>query len=148
MWGTTRRGEPVEHVDRLVPIDELAAAAAEVDAIVATLPGTAHTTGLIGADVLGAVRDDTILVNVGRGTVVDEDALLDALDAGRIGFAALDVTAVHSAAAEPLPAGGLHRHPPFRSPHHTASLVSIIGGGNSSKVFRNPMHSAWAAAAM
>jgi magnesium chelatase family protein len=43
---------------------------------------------------------------------------------------ALEVTAVHSAAAEPLPAGGLHRRPPFRAPHHTASLVSIVGGGS------------------
>ncbi len=118
VWGTTRSGEPVEHVDRLVPIDELAEAARQVDAIVATLPGTAHTTGLIGADVLGGVRDDTIFVNVGRGTVVDEDALLDALDAGRVGFAALDVTAV-----EPLPAESrLWEHPSVLLSPHTAAL--------------------------
>ena len=49
---------------------------------------------------------------------------------GLSGDEALEVTAVHSAAAEPLPPGGLHRHPPFRSPHHTASLVSVIGGGS------------------
>lgn len=118
VWGTTRSGEPVDHVDRLVPIDELADAAGQVDAIIATLPGTAHTTGLIGADVLGGVRDDTILVNVGRGTVIDEDALLDALDAGRIGFAALDVTAV-----EPLPAESrLWDHPGVLLSPHTAAL--------------------------
>jgi phosphoglycerate dehydrogenase-like enzyme len=118
VWGTTRSGEPVEHVDRLVPIEELVDAAGRVDAIVATLPGTAHTTGLIGADVLGAVRDDTILVNVGRGTVIDEDALLDALDAGRIGFAALDVTAV-----EPLPTESrLWEHPGVLLSPHTAAL--------------------------
>ncbi len=118
VWGTTRSGQPVEHVDRLVPIDELVDAAGRVDAIVATLPGTAHTAGLIGADVLGAVRHDTILVNVGRGTVIDEDALLDALDAGRIGFAALDVTAV-----EPLPTESrLWEHPGVLLSPHTAAL--------------------------
>ena len=118
VWGTTRSGEPVEHVDRLVPIDQLVEAAGQVDAIIATLPGTAHTTGLLGADVFGAVREDTILVNVGRGTVIDEDALLDALDAGRIGFAALDVTAV-----EPLPTESrLWQHPSVLLSPHTAAL--------------------------
>jgi phosphoglycerate dehydrogenase-like enzyme len=118
VWGTSRRGEPVPHVDRLVPMDELVAAAAHADAIVNTLPGTEHTAGLIGAALLGAVRDDTILVNVGRGTVVDEAALLDALDAGRIGFAALDVTAV-----EPLPQESpLWAHPGVLLSPHTAAL--------------------------
>ena len=118
VWGTTRRGEPVEHVDRLVHIDDLVEAASQVDAIVTTLPGTAHTLGLIGADVLGAVRDDTILVNVGRGAVVDEPALLEALDAGRIGFAALDVTAI-----EPLPDDSpLWAHPSVLLSPHTAAL--------------------------
>lgn len=118
VWGTTRSGEPVDHVHRLVPIDELAAAAAQVDAIVVTLPGTARTEGLVGAQVLGGVQQGTILVNVGRGTVVDEAALLDALDAGRIGFAALDVTAV-----EPLPeASPLWSHPGVLLSPHTAAL--------------------------
>ena len=118
VWGTTRTGAPVEHVDRLVPIDELAAAAGQVDAIVTTLPGTERTSGLIGADVLGAVREGTILVNVGRGTVIDEPALLDALDAGRVGFAALDVTAV-----EPLPSDSrLWTHPGVLLSPHTAAL--------------------------
>ncbi|MCR8669814.1 D-2-hydroxyacid dehydrogenase [Agrococcus sp. HG114] len=118
VWGTTRRDEPVAHVDRLVPIGRLVEAAAHADAIVNTLPGTELTAGLIGERVLGAVRPGTILVNVGRGTVVDEAALLDALDAGRIGFAALDVTAT-----EPLPAGSpLWAHPGVLISPHTAAL--------------------------
>jgi magnesium chelatase family protein len=43
---------------------------------------------------------------------------------------ALEVTRVHSAAGETLPADGLVRHPPFRAPHHTASMVALVGGGS------------------
>lgn len=118
--GTTRSGRPVPHVDQLVPIEELAQAAAEVDAIVVTLPGTAATEGLIGAEVVDAVQPGTILVNVGRGTAVDEPALITALESGQIGFAALDVTAI-----EPLPAGSaLWDHPNVLISPHTAALSS------------------------
>lgn len=118
VWGTTRSGDPVPHVDHLVPADELAAAAAQVDAIVLTLPGTALTERLVSDDVLADVHPGTILVNVGRGTVVDEEALVRALDDGRIGFAALDVTAV-----EPLPAdSSLWSHERVLLSPHTAAL--------------------------
>ena len=118
--GTTRSGAPVDGVDELVPIEDLAAAAADVDAIVVTLPGTDTTTGLVGEEVLGAVRPGTILVNVGRGTVVDETALQGALEDGRIGFAALDVVA-----REPLtPSSPLWDHPNVLISPHTAALDS------------------------
>ncbi|MGI8663890.1 MAG: YifB family Mg chelatase-like AAA ATPase [Acidimicrobiales bacterium] len=45
--------------------------------------------------------------------------------------AALQVTRIHSAGGQALPAGGLIERPPFRAPHHTASAVSLIGGGSS-----------------
>jgi phosphoglycerate dehydrogenase-like enzyme len=116
--GTSRHHRPVEHVDRLIRTDQIAEYAPYVDAIVLTLPGTAATDRLIGADVLGAVKSGTILVNVGRGTVVDEDALLPALRDGRIGFAALDVFA-----AEPLPADSpLWDEPNVLVSPHTAAL--------------------------
>ena len=97
--GTSRHQRPVDHVARVVRTDQIAEIVPDVDAIVLTLPGTAATDRLIGADVLAAVKPGTILVNVGRGTVVDEDSLLPALRDGRVGFAALDVFAT-----EPLPA--------------------------------------------
>lgn len=96
--GTSRHSKPVGHVHRLVAVADLVSTVPEVDAIVLTLPGTAATEKLIGAEVLAVVKPGTVLVNVGRGTVVDEDALLPALRDGRIGFAALDVFAT-----EPLP---------------------------------------------
>jgi len=118
--GTTRSGRPVPHVDQLVPIQDLARAAADVDAVVVTLPGTAATEGLIGTEVMDAVRPGTVLVNVGRGTAVDESALIAALESGQIGFAALDVTAV-----EPLPAdNALWDHPSVLISPHTAALSS------------------------
>ncbi|MGN8025013.1 D-2-hydroxyacid dehydrogenase [Microbacterium sp. 22242] len=118
VWGTSRSGRPVEGVDRLVPLDELVEAVAHVDAIVVTLPGTEQTHHLIGAEVLAAVAPGTILASVGRGTVVDETALLAALDDGRISFAAMDVFEV-----EPLPASSpLWQHPRVLISPHTAAL--------------------------
>lgn len=118
VWGTTRSGAPVQGVDRLVPIEELAEAARHVDAIVVTLPGTDHTVGLVGERVLRAAKPGVIVVNVGRGTVIDEPALLAALDDGRVSFAALDVFAV-----EPLPRDNpLWEHPRVLVSPHTAAL--------------------------
>ncbi len=118
VWGTTRSGAPVEGVDRLIPLDELVSAVAEVDAIVVTLPGTDQTHHLIGAEVLSAVKPGVILASVGRGTVIDEEVLLDALDDGRVAFAALDVFET-----EPLPTDSpLWRHPRVLVSPHTAAL--------------------------
>jgi phosphoglycerate dehydrogenase-like enzyme len=118
VWGTTRSGAPVDGVERLVPIDELATVVGEADAVVVTLPGTQQTHHLIGADVFAAMTQGTILASVGRGSVVDEQELLVALDDGRVGFAALDVFET-----EPLPADSpLWRHPHVLVSPHTAAL--------------------------
>jgi phosphoglycerate dehydrogenase-like enzyme len=117
--GTSRRGEPVDGVTELVHPDELRSAAARVDGIVVTLPGTAATEKLIDAEVLAAVAPGTTLVNVGRGTVIDEPALVAALGDGRVGFAALDVFA-----AEPLdPASPLWDLPNVLISPHNATLT-------------------------
>jgi phosphoglycerate dehydrogenase-like enzyme len=116
--GTSRHSRPVEHVDQVITPDRIPAVVGEVDAIISTLPGTAATEKLIGAEVLANVKPGTILVNVGRGTVIDEQALLAALGDGRIGFAALDVFAV-----EPLPADSpLWDAPNVLVSPHTAAL--------------------------
>lgn len=120
VWGTSRSGTPVEGVDRLVPLDGLVDAVAEVDAIVVTLPGTDQTRHLIGADVLAAVKPGAVVTNVGRGTVIDESALLAALDDGRVAFAGLDVFE-----REPLDAESpLWSHPNVLVSPHTAALSS------------------------
>lgn len=120
VWGTTRSGAPVDDVDVLVPLDRLESAIAEVDALVITLPGTDQTHHLIDARVLAAARPGLIVASVGRGTVIDESALLAALDDGTVAFAALDVFEV-----EPLPQDSpLWAHPRVLVSPHTAALSS------------------------
>ena len=97
--GTSRSDEPVDGVDEIVHPDALVDAVSDVDGIVVSLPGTAATEGLVSADVFAKVKPGVTVVSVGRGTVIDEAAMIDALADGRVGFAALDVFAVR--AAEP-----------------------------------------------
>jgi phosphoglycerate dehydrogenase-like enzyme len=89
--GTSRRDVQMPGVARVVHPDSLAEVVGQVDAIVATLPGTEATEGLLGAAVFDAVKPGVTVVNVGRGTVIDEPALIAALADSRVGFAALDV---------------------------------------------------------
>jgi phosphoglycerate dehydrogenase-like enzyme len=77
-------------------IDELVA---EADAVVITLPLTDETRGLISRRTIARMREGAIVVNVGRGGVIEEEALIEALVSGKLAGAALDVFA-----EEPLPA--------------------------------------------
>ena len=85
--------------DRMVHRDELVKIAPELDYLVALTPLNAETRGIVGAKVFAAMKPTAFLVNVARGGVVDEAALVAALEAGKIAGAALDVFA-----QEPLPA--------------------------------------------
>jgi phosphoglycerate dehydrogenase-like enzyme len=117
--GTARRpGPPPEGVDELVHPADLAAVVGRVDGIVVTLPATAATERMVDAEVLAAVKPGCTLVNVGRGSVIDEPALVEALRDGRIGYAALDVVA-----EEPLdPASPLWDLENVLLSPHTATL--------------------------
>jgi phosphoglycerate dehydrogenase-like enzyme len=81
-------GLPVERVLDMSGVDELLSTS---DIVVLTVPLTDETRGMIDARRLALMRRDTVLVNVARGPLVDEDALFDALSGGHIGGAALDV---------------------------------------------------------
>jgi phosphoglycerate dehydrogenase-like enzyme len=82
-----------------VSLDGLPKVLSRVDALVLALPLSDETRRLIDADALALMKRDALLVNVGRGAVVDEEALCDALAQRRLGGAGLDVFEV-----EPLPA--------------------------------------------
>jgi D-2-hydroxyacid dehydrogenase (NADP+) len=114
------------HVDRsappgvaeVLPMGGLRAALREADVVVLTIPGTRDTRGLMGAAELAAMKPSAILVNVGRGELVDEEALVRALFERRIAGAGLDTFQ-----QEPLP----RRHALWEPPNvlvspHTASF--------------------------
>jgi phosphoglycerate dehydrogenase-like enzyme len=96
--GVKRTAEPVPNVDEVHVTAALPELVGRADAIVVTLPGTAATTGLIDAELLRAAKPGVVVVNVGRGTVIDEPALIDALRSGQVSSAYLDVFNT-----EPLP---------------------------------------------
>ncbi|SDY11316.1 NAD(P)-dependent oxidoreductase [Halopenitus persicus] len=80
-------------------LTDLETVVSESDAVVVTAELTAETEGLIDAEVLSTMKDSAVLVNTARGPIVDQDALIEALDAGSIAGAGLDVFE-----EEPLPA--------------------------------------------
>ncbi len=96
--GVRRSPEPVDAVDDLYRPEELTEATSGARFVVLCVPLTEETRDLIGESELRAMEDDAYLVNVARGGVVEEDALVEALESGEIGGAALDVFET-----EPLP---------------------------------------------
>lgn len=115
--GVSRAQITVPGAQYVVGPEHLADVAALVDAVVVTLPGTEATYQIVDQKVLAQFRSGTTLVSVGRGTVIDEAALVSALLDGRVGFAAFDVFAV-----EPLPADSpLWTHPNVVVSPHTAA---------------------------
>jgi len=138
------RREVEAEVERIVPVEEFADAASGADAIVLALPGTDQTRGMLSAEVLAAVKPGVTVVNVGRGTTVDEPALIDALEDGRVGLAVLDVTAV-----EPLPEDSplwelpnvvLAPHTAAISPHEPRLIAELFAENARRLLDGEPLH--------
>lgn len=106
-----RGGVSVDGVDPAASVAELAATC---DHLVLALPLTPESRGIVSREVLMGARPGLHLINISRGGLVDQEALLDALDNGPVGFATLDVTE-----PEPLPAGhAFYSHPKIHlTPH-------------------------------
>jgi phosphoglycerate dehydrogenase-like enzyme len=116
--GTKRTVEPIDGIEEVADNSGLAGLLSSADAVVNTLPGTPYTEKLFNREVFAATKPGTVFVNVGRGTVVDEDALLEALENGQVSYACLDVFAV-----EPLPQDSpLWNHPRVMVSPHTSAL--------------------------
>ncbi|OLT07762.1 hydroxyacid dehydrogenase [Pseudonocardia sp. CNS-004] len=118
----TRSGREVPGARLSVGPDRLAEVLAAADHVVLAAPTTAATRSLIGAAELASMKPTAWLVNIGRGALVDTDALVAALAEERIGGAALDVTD-----PEPLPDG----HPLWTEPRamitpHSANSESLL----------------------
>jgi phosphoglycerate dehydrogenase-like enzyme len=96
--GITSAPRAMEGFDRMVHRDDLESAVRELDFLVLLTPYTPETHGIVGAKMLAAMKPSAFLVNLARGGIVDEDALVGALREKRLAGAALDVFA-----AEPLP---------------------------------------------
>lgn len=96
--GVGHREKQVAFVDRYVLMDELHDVLAESDVIVIALPLTDETYHMIDAEALAAMKEDAVLLNVARGSIIDETALIAALEEGKFFGVALDVFET-----EPLP---------------------------------------------
>jgi phosphoglycerate dehydrogenase-like enzyme len=129
--GISRSSAPMANIDRIRPRSELQAAAAEADILMLALTYDEETDKILSRAVIQAMQPSAYVVNIARGKLVDEPALVDALRAGKIAGAGLDVTDV-----EPLPAG----HPLWTMPNvlltpHVGGTGSKSGGGGFSKIF-------------
>lgn len=96
--GVRRTPVPEPGVKRVYTVERLHEAVADARFVVLAVPLTDATEGLVDADVLAAMAEDSYLINVARGGVVNQPALVDALESGAIAGAALDVFET-----EPLP---------------------------------------------
>ncbi|PZO03348.1 MAG: phosphoglycerate dehydrogenase [Hyphomicrobiales bacterium] len=112
-------------VDRAFTLDELTAFCGSVDVIVVSVPLTPDTTGIIDAAALAAMKRDAVIVNVGRGATIDEAALFEALEAGRIGGAIIDTW---------------YRYP---NPAESTILPSKLAFHELSNVLMTPHMSGW-----
>ena len=89
--GLSRSGRAQADFDRVWPVADLADFLQRADFVVSVLPDTPATQGLLDAKAIAAMRPGAYFVNVGRGSVVDETALAEALNRHHLGGAALDV---------------------------------------------------------
>lgn len=122
--GCRRTNARTPLVDRVYPREQLRAMLAEADAIVVAAPLTARSDGLLGPAEFAAMKRGVFYVNVARGPIAQEAALLEALRTGQVAAAGLDVFAV-----EPLSADHpLWTHPNVAiTPHYAGETVNRSG---------------------
>jgi phosphoglycerate dehydrogenase-like enzyme len=128
--GVRRTMQPKpECVDELYLSDKLDELLPRADIVAMVLPGVASTAGIIGREQLALMKDGAVIVNGGRGSAIDTEALCDALESGHLGGAGLDVTL-----PEPLPTG--HR---LWKIENAVITPHIAGGRNMPETHRHIM---------
>ena len=116
---------PVEGFDEVRPMGELDALLPQADVVALTLPHSPQTVGLMNEGRIALMKDDAILISAGRGSVLDQDALVKAMQGGKLWGAALDVTV-----PEPLP----EDHPLWDVPN--LLLTPHVAGGMRLEITR------------
>lgn len=96
--GCNRSGNQAEYMNEIISFDELLAKLPEADIVISVLPSTPETKNLLGAEHFKAMKEDAIFMNFGRGDLVDEEVLFEAMNKESIACAVLDVFE-----QEPLP---------------------------------------------
>ncbi len=119
-----RRSPQVGGSEHTLGPDQWRARLGEFDWIILAVPATPETEGMIGAGELAAMKSDSVIVNIARGSVIDQPALIDALERKAIGGAFLDVTT-----PEPLPAD----HPLWVLPN--AHITMHLSGRAQTQMF-------------
>jgi D-2-hydroxyacid dehydrogenase (NADP+) len=105
VYGVRRSRKKPDCVDHLYGPEDLIKVAQEVDFLIIAAPSTPQTHKMVGAEVFSSMKRSAFLINLARGEIVDEEALISALESGKIAGAALDVFC-----QEPLP----QEHPFWR----------------------------------
>jgi D-2-hydroxyacid dehydrogenase (NADP+) len=119
VWGVTRSGKGDRaHAEKILAASQLEEALPDADYVLIAAPETAETKHLIGAAQIARMKRGARLINVGRGSLLDEAALIRALESGALGGAALDVVQT-----EPLPTESpLWRAPNLMLTPHTSAV--------------------------
>ncbi len=112
----------VDAVDYFYGPEDLLKVVQEVDYLIIVVPSTSQTHKMVGENVLSSMKPTAFLINIGRGEIIDENALIHALESGKIGGAALDVFS-----QEPLPKD----HPFWR----TKNLIITPHIGGTSTIY-------------
>ncbi len=111
-------GEAPEYCENVYKTAQLGEIIGEFDVVALSMPETDETKGMFNAELFAKMKDGSYILNVGRGSAIDQDALLQALQSGKVKGAALDVTT-----PEPLPAD----HPLWTQPN--CIVTPHISGG-------------------
>jgi phosphoglycerate dehydrogenase-like enzyme len=129
----TRSGTSDPLADACVTLADIPAVLPVTDVIVLACPVDDHNRHMVGPAFLALTKSNSILVNIGRGALVDTDALIAALDGGRLGHAILDVFET-----EPLPqASPLWAHPGVTATPHCAGAGSGVLARNDRLFLEN-----------
>lgn len=122
--GLARRYKEIKDIEVFTP-DKLSIFLKDVDILISMLPGTPETENIIRKDTIELLPKGAWIINVGRGSQIKDDDLLEALDSGHIKGAVLDVFRT-----EPLPSSHeFWGHPQILITSHTASAIEATVGG-------------------